>query len=155
MGCVYQMYVDTYRAVASCAARGVRLDELQVFAGKSLEGAQVGVAQLAVNDAINRIPTRSRVHICRLRLVPTCAMCMSGVGADSAGGIDPHVRMSARGLRADAIGASRRLDQSREEEFVRLGPADQDTRWMPLMGERSKEAPPQRMTGGSRQVGGA
>ncbi len=77
MGCVYQMYVDTYRAAASCAAQGARLDELQVFVGKSLEGAQMGVAQLAVNDALNRIPTRSRVHICRLRLVPTCAMCMS------------------------------------------------------------------------------
>ncbi len=78
MGCVYQTYLDTYRVVADCVTRGVRLDDLRVF-GKSLERVQEGVARLAVNDALDHIPTRARVHICRLRLMPTCSTCMSGV----------------------------------------------------------------------------
>ncbi|OFX23543.1 MAG: hypothetical protein A2V77_05430 [Anaeromyxobacter sp. RBG_16_69_14] len=95
MGCVYHTYLDTYRAVADCATRGVRLNDLRAL-GKSLEGARVDVARLAVNDALDHIPTRSRVHICRLRLVPTCAMCMSGVAPvsfDRSPGQSPRARV--------------------------------------------------------------
>ncbi len=75
VACVYPLYVESYRAVANCAADCDRLEEqLLAFLVRSRsKEAQAAAINLAVRDALNRIPIRARVHVCRLKLGGTCA----------------------------------------------------------------------------------
>jgi hypothetical protein len=80
--CAYASYAETYRATERAMASD-RADALRsvAVAIEQLEGRQALVASTAAFDAMNQIPMRPRVHLCRLRLYPTCGSgddCGSG-----------------------------------------------------------------------------
>jgi hypothetical protein len=71
--CSYLTYANTYDAVAEALRRDDDETVREVCSSAwSLETSDAFAAGVAIADALNRIPKRARVHICRLRLQGPC-----------------------------------------------------------------------------------
>jgi hypothetical protein len=80
--CPYTSYAETYKATERALASD-EPDALRAVAEaiEQLEGRQALVASTAAFDALNQIPMRPKIHLCRLRLYPVCWSsdeCQSG-----------------------------------------------------------------------------
>jgi len=80
--CPYTSYEETYKATERALASD-EADALRAVAEaiERLEGRQALVASTAAFDAMNQIPMRPKVHLCRLRLYPACGSndeCLPG-----------------------------------------------------------------------------
>ncbi len=71
--CIYTIYEETYRATER-ALTASEVEPLRAVAAaiERLEGVQALAATTGAFDAMNQMPLRSLVHVCRLRLDPAC-----------------------------------------------------------------------------------
>jgi hypothetical protein len=74
LDCLYPLYEQTYRAVEDALRRedSAALRSLSL-AGSSLEEPEAHAAAAALFDALNEMPMRAKVHVCRLRSCPPCS----------------------------------------------------------------------------------
>jgi hypothetical protein len=74
LDCLYPLYEKTYRDVEDALRRDdvVALRSLSL-AGADLEEPEARAASVARFDALNRLPMRAKVHVCRLRSCPPCS----------------------------------------------------------------------------------